>query len=78
MEELSTWSISSTSAIVTERLNILLDQKYEIQKKQNLIFLKIIKKIEIIIHQNFRLVYTTDLNKINQMSPVFINRFDVR
>ena len=35
------------------------------------------KEPQILIHPNFRLLCTAKINKINQMSPDFANRFDI-
>ena len=70
-------ALDQASATVTERLNGLLDQKYDDTEKAKFDVPENPQKPEIIIHKNFRLVCTTDINKINQMSPAFVNRFDV-
>ena len=70
-------ALDQASATVTERLNGLLDQKYDDTEKAKFDVPENPQKPEIIIHLNFRLVCTTDINKINQMSPAFVNRFDV-
>ena len=69
--------MDQATATVTERLNGLLDQKYDDTEKAKFEVPENPQKPEIIIHNNFRLVCTTDINKINQMSPAFVNRFDV-
>ena len=70
-------ALDQASATVTERLNGLLDQKYDDTEKAKFDVPENPQKPEIIIHKNFRLVCTTDIHKINQMSPAFVNRFDV-
>jgi MoxR-like ATPase len=70
-------ALDQASATVTERLNGLLDQKYDDTEKAKFDIPENPQKSEIIIHKNFRLVCTTDIHKINQMSPAFVNRFDV-
>ena len=69
-------SIDEAAATVTERLNPLLDQNsdskdpvFEIPENPN--------DPIIPLHKNFRLICTCKYDKINQMSPAFINRFDV-
>ena len=60
-----TWSIRSiASATVTERLNGLFDQKYDDTEKTKFDVPENPQKPEIIINKNFRLVCTSDINKI--------------
>ena len=70
-------ALDQASSTVTERLNGLLDQKYDDTEKAQFDIPENPQKPQIIIHQNFRLICITDIQKINQMSPSFINRFDV-
>ena len=70
-------ALDQATATVTERLNGLLDQKYDDTEKAKFDVPENPQKPEILIDKNFRLVCTTDINKINQMSPAFVNRFDV-
>ena len=70
-------ALDQASSTVTERLNGLLDQKYYDTEKAQFDIPENPQKPQIIIHQNFRLLCITDIQKINQMSPSFINRFDV-
>jgi len=69
--------LDQASATFTKRLNGLLNQKYDDTEKSKFDVPENPQKSEIIIHKNFRLVYTTDIHKIYQMSPAFVNRFDV-
>ena len=59
------------SNTVTERLNGLLDQKYDDTEKAKFDVPENPLKSEIIIHKNFRLVCTADIHKINQISLSF-------
>ena len=70
-------ALDQASVTVTERINGLLDQKYDDPKENIFDVPENPQNPEISIHKNFRLICTTDINKINQMSPAFINRFDV-
>lgn len=68
--------IDNARAIVTERLNGLLDETYRKGDKyfdvpENP------KEPKVLIHPNFRLLCTSKIEKINQMSPAFVNRFDI-
>ena len=68
--------IDNARSIVTERLNGLLDETYGKGDKyfdvpENP------KAPQVKIHPNFRLLCTSKINKINQMSPAFVNRFDI-
>ena len=65
-------ALDQATATVTERLNGLLDQKYDDTEKAKFDVPENPQNPEIIIHKNFRLVCTTDINKINQMSPAFV------
>jgi len=69
-------SIDEAPSTVTERLNALLDQKYDEKQK----YFKIPEnpnQSRIAIHSKFRLLCTCHVEKLNHMSPAFINRFDV-
>ena len=70
-------ALDQASATDTERLNGLLDQKFDDTEKAKFDVPENPLKSEIIIHKNFILVCTMDIYKINQMSPAFANRFDV-
>ena len=68
--------IDNARSIVTERLNSLLDETYAKEDKyfdvpENP------KEPKVLISPNFRLLCTAKINKINQMSPAFVNRFDI-
>jgi hypothetical protein len=70
--------IEQAPSTVTERLNGLLDKKYDGKDK----FFEIpenpkTKGKGIKINENFRLLCTCNIEKINSMSPAFVNRFDV-
>ena len=65
-------ALDQASATVTERLNGLLDQKYDDTEEAKFDVPENPQKPEINIHKNFRLVCTTDIHKINQMSPAFV------
>ena len=68
--------IDNARSIVTERLNGLLDETYG--KGDKLFDVpENPKKPQVLIHANFRLLCTAKINKINQMSPAFVNRFDI-
>ena len=69
-------ALDQAPTTVTERINSVLDKKYD---EEDAIFEvpENPQKNEIKINPNFRLICTTDINKISQMSPAFINRFDV-
>ena len=70
-------ALDQASTTVTERLNGLLDQKYDNTEPAKFYVSENPNNSEIDINKNFRLICTTEFNKINQMSPAFINRFDV-
>ena len=68
--------IDNARSIVTERLNGLLDETYG--KGDKLFDVpENPKEPQVLIHPNFRLLCTAKINKINQMSPAFVNRFDI-
>ena len=54
----------------------MINQKYDDTGKAKFDVPENTQKSEIIIHKNFRLVCTTDVHIINQVSPAFVNRFD--
>ena len=65
--------MDQASAIVTERLNGLLDQKYDNIEKAKFDVPENPQKHEIEIHFNFNC--TTEIHKIKQMAA-FVNLFD--
>ena len=69
-------NIEEAPSTVTERLNGLLDKNYG-EKDQYFDIPENPKNNSIKINQNFRLICTCNINKVNKMSPAFINRFDV-
>ena len=69
-------SIDEAPATVTERLNGLLDQKYDNQVRyfdipENP------KEKKIAITDSFRILATCDIEEIGFISPAFLNRFDI-
>ena len=67
-------SLDEAPSTVTERLNNLLDQKYDKQKK----FFEIPENSDnprVPIKDSFRILATANIDKICQMSPAFLNRF---
>ena len=69
-------SLDEAPSTVTERLNGLLDQKYDGQKK----FFDIPENSanpRVEIKDSFRILATSNIDKISQMSPAFLNRFDI-
>ena len=70
-------ALDQATITVTERLNGLLDQKYDDTEKAKFYIPENPKKPEILINPNFRLICTTDISNINHMSPSFVNRFDI-
>lgn len=69
--------LDQASSTVTERLNGLLDQKYDDTTKAIFYVPENPQQDEIEINKNFRLICTCDITKVNQMSPAFVNRFDM-
>ena len=69
-------NINEANAKVYERLNGLLDKK---NNKEEQIFelAENPKKSKIDIHKNFRIICTCNIKYIKDMSPSFVNRFDV-
>ena len=68
--------IDNAKSIVTERLNCLLDKTYG-EGDEFFDVPENPKESQIIIHKNFRLLCTAKIDKINKMSPAFVNRFDI-
>ena len=69
-------NINEAPSRVIERLNGLLDKKnnkeekyFEVQENSNNPKLK--------IHRNFRIISTSNFDKISQISPAFLNRFQI-
>jgi len=69
-------NINEAPSRVIERLNGLLDKKnneeekyFEVQENT--------KNPKLKIHRNFRIIATSNFDKINQISPAFVNRFQV-
>jgi len=69
-------NIDEAPSTLTERLNGLLDKKnndsekkFDVPENPN--------EPQINIHDNFRIICTSNIDKINEMSPAFVNRFDV-
>ena len=69
--------LNQATTTVTERLNGLLDQKCDETKEAKFDIPENPQEPEIVINPKFRLICTSDINKINQMSPAFVNRFDI-
>ena len=69
-------NINEANAKVYERLNGLLDKK---NNKEEQIFdlPENPKNSKIKIHENFRIICTCNIKNIKDMSPSFVNRFDV-
>ena len=68
--------INEANATVGERLNGLLDKKNNAEEEyfdlpENT------EELRIPIHKNFRMIRTCNINNIKDMSPAFVNRFDV-
>ena len=68
--------INEANSTVGERLNGLLDKKNNDEEKyfdlpENA------EKSRIQIHKNFRIICTCNINNLKDMSPAFVNRFDV-
>jgi len=69
-------NIEEAPSTVTERLNGLLDKNYG-EKDQYFDIPENPKNNSIRINPKFRLLCSCNINKVNKMSPAFINRFDV-
>ena len=68
--------INETPSRVIERLNGLLDKKNS-QKEEKFEVPENTTNPEINIHRDFRIICTSNFEKINQISPAFVNRFEV-
>ena len=74
-------NLNEANSTITERLNGLLDFKYDENKdkgdKKRFDIPENPLESSIIIHNNFRIIGISDLDKITKMSPAFLNRFDI-
>ena len=74
-------NLQEANSTITERLNGLLDIKYDEEKKKGIPKTFEIPenplKNHIEINKNFRIIGVCDIQAINQMSPAFLNRFDI-
>jgi MoxR-like ATPase len=71
-------SINEAPSRVIERLNGLLDKKNSKKEKKFEVPENTAKaKPKIKIHEDFRIICTSNFEKINQISPAFVNRFEV-
>ena len=70
-------SIEEAPSIVTERLNSLLDKKYDGNENNFFNLNENTSKKKVKIDNKFRLICICDDQNIKDMSPAFINRFDV-
>jgi len=69
-------SINEAPSRVIERLNGLLDKKNS-KKEEKFEVPENTAEPEIDIHEDFRIICTSNFEKINQISPAFVNRFEV-
>ena len=69
-------NIDEAPSTLTERLNGLLDKKNDDSEKKFDVP-ENPKEPQIDIHDNFRMICTSNIDKVNEMSPAFVNRFDV-
>ena len=74
-------NLHEANSTITERLNSLLDKKYDENKEKNHINRFDIPENplegSIEINNNFRIIGICDLERIDKMSPAFLNRFDI-
>ena len=68
--------INETNPEIIERLNSLLDKKNN-EEEEYFDLPENYEKQKIHIHKNFRMICTCNLKNIKDMSPAFVNRFDV-
>ena len=68
--------INEANATVGERLNGLLDKKNN-EEEEFFDLPEDTEHLKIKIHKNFRMICTCNINNIKDMSPAFVNRFDV-
>ena len=69
--------IREVSKNILGRLNILFDKRYYGNKEEYFYLSEDSEKMRILIHDNFRIICTFKLRNIKQLSPSFINRFDI-
>ena len=69
-------SINEAPSRVIERLNGLLDKKNS-EDEEKFEIPEDSAESEIKIHEDFRIICTSNFRKINQISPSFVNRFEV-
>ena len=69
-------NINEAPSRVIERLNGLLDKKNN-EEENYFEVPEYSKKPTLKIHKNFRIISTSNFDKINQISPAFVNRFQV-
>ena len=74
-------NLHEANSTITERLNGLLDIKYDEDKKKTTLkefdIAENPLKNSIKIHDNFRIIGICDNESINKMTPAFLNRFDI-
>ena len=74
-------NLNEANSTVTERLNALLDKKYDENKenrdKNKFDIPENPLEDSIEINDNFRIIGVCDSQKIDKMSPAFLNRFDL-
>ena len=74
-------NLQEANSTVTERLNGLLDIKYDEDKKKGTTKKFDIPenplKASIEINKDFRIIGVCDIHSMSQMSPAFLNRFDI-
>ena len=69
--------IEQAPTTVTERLNGLLDKKYDGKEKYFEVPENPNYKQGVLMDDRFRLLCTCNIEKVNSMSPAFVNRFDM-
>ena len=73
-------NLQESNSTVTERLNGLLDFKYDENKNKGERKFDVPEnplESSITIHQNFRIIGICNINQLSKMSPAFLNRFDI-
>jgi len=68
--------INETNPKIIERLNSLLDKKNN-EEEEYFDLPEDVEKLKIPTHKNFRMICTCNLKDLKDMSPAFVNRFDV-